>query len=225
LSNYKTFAIRQQWPIPPILTLGASHFISTYLVSYFSCLLFACFLQEAASLPSRQLNLWIEIWSHGDIHTTDIEFGRLFAKFIETSRSDGEKPTTQDILRLHETLLDAVETAKANGFTKDDPAEKIAPGIRDINFKANHQIEYFNIKPLCRGLIIIIENPTEQRKSHFEQQLVRLIQTGWTAGLSQPINFQSLEVQEVIADNEVIVLLPEAVRFTWIWIRRKKRYK
>jgi len=74
-------------------------------------------------------------------------------------------------------------------------------------------------------LIIIIENPTEQRKSHFEQQLVRLIQTGWTAGLSQPINFQSLEVQEVIADNEVIVLLPEAVRFTWIWIRRKKRYK
>jgi hypothetical protein len=165
------------------------------------------------SLLRRLLNISTEIWSHGDIHTTDIEFGRLFAKFIETSRSDGERPTTQDVLKLHKTLLDAVDTAKAKGFSKEDPAEKIAVGIRDISFKANHQIEFFNIKPLCRALVIIIENPTKQRKSHFEQQLVRLIRTGWTAELSQPISFQGLEVQEVITENEVVVLLPEAVRF------------
>jgi hypothetical protein len=43
--------------------------------------------------------------------------------------------------------------------------------------------------------------------------LVRLIRTGWTAGLSQPISFQGLEVQKIITKNEVVVPLPEAVRF------------
>jgi hypothetical protein len=62
-------------------------------------------------------------------------------------------------------------------------------------------------------LIIIIENPIEKRRSHFEQQSVRLIRTEWTAGLSHPISFQGLEVQNIIDENEVVVLLPEAVRF------------
>lgn len=152
------------------------------------------------------------IWSHGDIHTTDIEFGRLFAKFIETSRSDGERPTTQDVLKLHKRLLDAVDTAKANGFSKEYPEEKFFPGIGDVCFKANHQIEYFNIKPLCRALIIIIEN-IQQRTRNFDQQLVRLIRTEWTAGLSQVISFQGLDVQKAINENEVVVLLPDAIRF------------
>jgi hypothetical protein len=69
-----------------------------------------------------------------------------------------------------------------------------------------------SISNLCRAIITIIENP-EQRKSHFEQQLVRLVRTEWTAGLSQPISFQGLETQKVINENEVLVLLPEAVRF------------
>lgn len=159
------------------------------------------------------LTLPTEIWSHGDIHTTDIEFGRLFAKFIRTSRNDGERPTTKDVLKLHKNLLDAADTARGKGFIKEDPVEKIFPGIRDVRFKGNHQIEYFNIKPLCRALIIIIESPTKQLNSHFELQKVRLIRTGWTVGLSQPIDFQGLQVQEVINDNEVVVLLPEAVRF------------
>jgi hypothetical protein len=181
-----------------------------------------CYLHNASepsthssdlSLVRKLLTLSIGIWSHGDIHTTDIEFGRLFAKFIEISRSDGERPTTQDVLKLHKTLLDAVDTAKAKGFAKEDPMEKIAPGIRDVCFKANYQIKYFNIKPLCRALIIIIENPIAQRKSHFEQQLVRLIRTEWTAGLSQPISFRGLDIQRVINENELVILLPEAVRF------------
>jgi hypothetical protein len=75
------------------------------------------------SLVRKLLTLSTGIWSHGDIHTTDIEFGRLFAKFIETSQSDGEKPTTQDVLKLHKTLLDVVDTTKAKGFTKEDPTE------------------------------------------------------------------------------------------------------
>lgn len=62
-------------------------------------------------------------------------------------------------------------------------------------------------------MIIIIENPNEPRNSHFEQQLVRLIRTGWMDGLNNPINFQGLEVQKVITENEVVALLPEAVRF------------
>jgi hypothetical protein len=141
-----------------------------------------CTHSRDLSLTRRLLTLLTGIWSHGDIHTTDIEFGRLFAKFIETSRSDGERPTTQDVLKLHKTLLDAVDAAKAKGFAKD-PAEKVATRM-DVCYKANLQIEYFNIKPLCRAIITIIENP-EQRKSHFEQQLVRLVRTEWTAGLSE----------------------------------------
>ncbi len=167
---------------------------------------------RALSLRRRLLILLIEMWSHGDLHTTDIEFGRLFAKFIKTSRSDGERPTTQDVLKLHTALLDAAVAEKAKGFAKEDPAEERFPGIRDFCFKAKHQIEYFNIKPLCRALIMIIENP-QQRNSHFEQQLVRLVRTGETAGLSQPVSFQGLEVQKVLTEDEVVVLLPEAVRF------------
>jgi hypothetical protein len=151
------------------------------------------------------LTLLTGIWSLGDIHTKDIEFCRFFAKFIRASRSDGEKPTTQDVVELHKTLLDAVDSAKIKGFAND-----YTP---DILFKSNHQIEYFNIKSLCRALIIIIESPTKQLNSHFEQQSVRLIRTGWTAGLSRAISFQGLTVQSVINENEVVVLLPEAVRF------------
>jgi len=167
-------------------------------------------------LSRHLLNLLIGIWSHGDIHTTDIEFGRLFAKFIEASRSDGETPTTQDVLRLHKTLLDAVDAAKAKGFAKEYPTELIAHGTHDNCFKSHHQIEHFNVKPLCRALILIIENPikpSRQRNPHFEQQLVRLIRTGWTAGLSHSVSFEGLEVQEVITENEVVVLFPEAIRF------------
>ncbi|RDL35216.1 uncharacterized protein BP5553_07147 [Venustampulla echinocandica] len=119
----------------------------------------------------------------------------------------------QDVLKLHKILLDAIDAAKDKGFAEDDPAEKIAPGTGDVCLNANHQIKYFNIKPLCHALIIIIENPMEQRKSHFEQELVRFVRTEWTTGLSQPISFQGLEVQRVINENEVVVLLPEAVRF------------
>lgn len=149
---------------------------------------------------------------HGDDHTTDIEFGSLFAKFIVTSRSDGEIPSTQDVLNLHNTLLHAIGPAKANGFNKDDCPPQ-APGLYDICYKFSHQIEYFKIKPLCRALIVIMEHSNEQRKPHFEQLLVRLVRTEWTAGLNQPISFQGLEVQKVVGENEVVVLLPEAIRF------------
>ncbi|RDW91554.1 hypothetical protein BP5796_02719 [Coleophoma crateriformis] len=113
----------------------------------------------------------LDIWSHGDIHTTDVEFGRNFATFMQASHSDGERPTTQGVLKLHTKLLDAAGTAKANGFSKNDPLEKDYPDITDMSFKANHQIEYFNIKPLCRTLIIKIESPDSQLNSPFEQQL------------------------------------------------------
>jgi hypothetical protein len=35
-------------------------------------------------------------------------------------------------------LLDATNTAKAKGFVKEYPAEKIAPGIHKVCFKANY---------------------------------------------------------------------------------------
>jgi hypothetical protein len=60
----------------------------------------------------------------------------------------------------------------------------------------------------------------------FEQQLVRLVRTEWTAGDSQPVSFQDLEIQKVINKNEVVVLLPEAFCFIMdFWIRKRKRYK
>jgi hypothetical protein len=119
-----------------------------------------CTHSRDLSLTRKLLTLLTGIWSHGDIHTTDIEFGRLFAKFIETSRSDGERPTTQDVLKLHKTLLDAVDAAKAKGFAKD-PAEKVATRM-DVCYKANLHIEYFNIKPLSRHNYYNRESGTAQ---------------------------------------------------------------
>lgn len=92
-------------------------------------------------------------------------------------------------------LLDAADTAKAEGFIKDYPEEKIRPGIRDTCCKGNHRIEDFNIKPLCCALITIIENPPGLRTFKFEEQSIRSIRMGWTAGFSQPISFQGLEAQ------------------------------
>ena len=115
------------------------------------------------------------------------------------------KPTAQDILKLHKTLLDEVGREKAEGFTTDSFSAHC--------FEADYQIEHFNVKALCKALIVIIENPIARRTSHFEEQLVRLVRTAWTAGFSQPINFQGLEVQEVISHDKVLVLLPKAVRF------------
>jgi hypothetical protein len=81
-----------------------------------------------------------------------------------------------------------------------------------VCYRGKHQIEYFNIKSLCRALIIILDHSTEQRKSHLEQQLVCLVRTSWVAGVGQPVSFQGLEIQQPISD-EVVVLLLEAVRF------------
>jgi hypothetical protein len=41
---------------------------------------------------------------------------------------------------------------------------------RDAKIKNDE--EYFNIKALCRALIIILENPIRQLKPHFKRQLV-----------------------------------------------------
>lgn len=60
---------------------------------------------------------------------------------------------------------------------------------------------------------MIIENSASKWHPDFEHQLVRLVRTEWSAGLSQPITFEGLDTEKVIDENEVVVLLPEAIRF------------
>jgi hypothetical protein len=106
------------------------------------------------SLLRKLITLLTGIWLYSDIYTKDIEFGYLFAKFIEISCSDSERPKTQDVLKLYKMLLDAVNTAKAKGFAKKYLAEKITSIIYNVCVKPNHQIKHLNIKALCCTLII-----------------------------------------------------------------------
>jgi hypothetical protein len=113
-------------------------------------------------------------------------------------------------------LCDASLAAREKGFMKEDDGMWSA----DDDFIGGHQIEFYNIKPLLRALIIVInkriDEPTPSKpkiEPDFAKQEVRLVRTGVTTGLTQPITFAGLSVLEEINENEVVTTLPEAIRF------------
>jgi hypothetical protein len=146
-------------------------------------------------------------WSPGDVHKLDIEFARFFAKLVGVTSNPS--PTTQQIIMLHEALCDASRTAHGTGFVKEDNWDN----LMDIDFIGGHQVEFYNIKPLLRALIIVIDKRNPRNEPNFEKQEVRLVRTGATTGLRQPIAFDGLTVLDKINENEVVTTLPEAVRF------------
>lgn len=155
-------------------------------------------------------------WSSGDVHKLDIEFGRFFAKLVGFGRDP--LATTQQIIRMHEALIDASRAAKDKGFLKEDNWEY----IKDMHFIGGHQVEFYKIKPLVCALIIIIDKRLPEQDHDFEKQEVKLVRTGVTSGLSQPVTFDGLTVLDKISEDEVVTTLPEAVRFVMALDRREE---
>jgi hypothetical protein len=94
---------------------------------------------------------------------------------------------------------------------------------RDNRFIGGHQVEFFQIKPLFSALVItIIEIGIPSESYNVEEQKVRLVRTGVTTGLSQPITFDGLTRLSTISENEVITTSPEAIRFAKDLDRREE---
>ncbi|KAE9378902.1 hypothetical protein N431DRAFT_450828 [Stipitochalara longipes BDJ] len=159
----------------------------------------------------------LEHWLHldpdaaGDIHKLDIEFARFFAKFA--AFVDTQITTTQ-ILNIHEALVKASVASHRTGFFNDNRY------LRDYWFITGQQTEFFKVKPLLRALVIIIDKRIYKSSSEtgehkdFMKQDVRLVLTGPTAGLSQPITFNDgLAIINRINEHEVITSFSEAIRF------------
>lgn len=149
----------------------------------------------------------------GDIHKLDIEFARFFAKLVGIVDA---QTTTREILNIHEALIKTSAAAHRSGFSKDDNRDH----IRDRYFIGGQQTEFFKIKPLLRAIVIVIDNrvdnpyPVAKHDRDFLKQYVRLVRTGVTEGLSQPIAFDGgLAFIIRINENEVVTTFIEAIRF------------
>ena len=161
----------------------------------------------------------LEHWLHldpdagGDIHRLDIEFARFFAKFVTFV---DQKVTTQQILSIHAALIEASLASYRSAYRKKSDKGH----SEDHWFIAGWQVEFFKIKPLLQALIIIIDkkilrsNPETGEEKDFTKQEVRLVLTGPTRGLSQPISFDNdLSIIERLNDYGVITTFSEAIHF------------
>jgi len=162
----------------------------------------------------------LEHWVHldpdaaGDIHKLDIEFARFFAKFIAFVDT---KVTTPQILDVHKALIGLALDTDRGGIFKEGGDDRHS---QDQWFINGSQEEFFNIKPLLKALIIIIDkrvyrsNPETGEEKDFMKQEVRLVLTGPTPDLSQPISFDNgLSMIERVNEYEVITSFSEAIRF------------
>ena len=144
-------------------------------------------------------------WCPGSVPRLDIEFQRFFAKLVVIQRES----TSEQIVTMHKAMIEATQAAHREGFAKNDNAYH----DRDHYFIGGHQVEFFRIKPLLRALIIIIDKEFPDEETDFDQLEVRLVRTGLKEGLSQPITFDGLAALRTINENEVLITLPEAIRF------------
>lgn len=155
-------------------------------------------------------------WAPGGIHKLDIEFARFFAKLVGIARAP--PPTTEEIVSIHQELCEASQIARETGFAKKENWTH----IYDYLFTGGQQTEFYNIKPLLRALIIVIDKRISETETDFDKQEVRLVLTGFSTGLSRAIDFENLTVLKTINENEVVTTLPEAVRFVMHLDRREE---
>lgn len=159
------------------------------------------------------------VLSHGgDVHKVDLEFARFFAKLILIGHRKGPA-TTQELLPLHQALCEASTTAKHAGFEKD--VEEQYKLFANNYFLAGHQTEFYDIRPLYRALIMVIEKQIPEDEPNFELQRVKLVRTGYTTGLIHPITFEGLSILEKINEDEVVATLPEAYQYLMDLDRRE----
>jgi hypothetical protein len=100
------------------------------------------------------------LWSHGDIHKLDIEFGRPFAKLVSIMQE--RPPSTKELIQLHEALCKASRVTHQTGFVKEDNYNWSA----DHHFIGGQQLEFYKLKPLLRALIIVINKRIDE--AHYD---------------------------------------------------------
>jgi len=92
----------------------------------------------------------------------------------------------------------------------------------DNHFIGGHQVESFKIKPLMRAVIIIIEKGIPDEAYNVEEQEVRLVRTGVTIGLSQPITFDGWRAWIRSARTKSSRLYRKLFSLLWTWIGGRK---
>ncbi|KAE8444355.1 hypothetical protein EG329_000665 [Mollisiaceae sp. DMI_Dod_QoI] len=148
-------------------------------------------------------------------HNTDIEFGRFVAKTIKLQDTELRQQNIADVLSTHRSLCEKLVASKSEFETLKVTGKKsFSLDIED------HQ--YYKLRPLFRALIVFVDNPSSRR----QELLVKLIRTGFTEGLSAPIDFSSIN-PEIRSQNEdgtvVTVPVQAAIRFVMELDERERR--
>ena len=126
-------------------------------------------------------------------HSLDIDFGGFVAKLLRIEiPSTEQRPTVQDIIKIHKAWCEHVETClplcarridSTGTEIEDSPYEW--HGAIGINRKQNM---YYKLRPLFRALIIIVDEHATPR----QEKVVHLIRTNIPSELSAPITFESI---------------------------------
>jgi len=135
----------------------------------------------------------------------DVEFSRFFTKLIKLENHEcASQISTQNVIDIHLALAKRLIATEPQfeEYSVDYPDQSVV-GVFGFNGKQRH---YFKLQPLFRALIIIIDEPTLDPAS----QKVHLARTGFTSGLSAPIDFERLGNE---GSDVVIVCLSDVVQF------------
>lgn len=156
-------------------------------------------------------NYIFDKWVRGNIHDTDIEFYNFFGKYIRLEKE--EPASTQDIIYFHHALLQKHKETEPQ-FETYGSTEALLDDLVQHLIYSHEQRASYNIKPLFRALIIIIEGETPLGRSTAEEAAdlsVSLVRTGITTDLSGPISFTRFGQGDDAPS--VTVSLAEAVAF------------
>lgn len=140
-------------------------------------------------------------WTRGNIHTTNVEFYRNFAKVIAFETPEGEIPGPKDILALHKSLIARLEETRPK-FDTCGREEALYGGLVDHLIYNPENRRHFKIKPLFRDLVIVLEGPAGNNVADFPVTLVRTSTSSF--------NFAKLGKENDVA---ITVSLAEVVRF------------
>ena len=141
-------------------------------------------------------------WSCGDIHHTNIEFSRFFAKHIRILPTHPSRlSSSSEVKAVHSALIQRLRE-KEPMFS--NPMSSRIPGL------ATQQTEHFKLGPVFSALFMIIEDPAKPGFEDYSEVKVRLVRTGVPVRSGTPFSFDCLG--PTIKD-EVLTTLPEAIDF------------
>ena len=157
-------------------------------------------------------------------HHVDIDFGKFVAKLICLKiPSDEQTVTGEEVIGIHKAWCEHVDnTLPLCSKEKDSTGAE----TENFSYKLNYygmtgisekQHMHYNLLPILRALIIIIDNHASDKST---ERVVHLVRTNITSELSAPITFESIrpkfEQQRFFGhskDNVVSTTLSAAIDF------------